>query len=390
MKCPYCKYVSFEHLTSCRKCSKDLAAHKHQHGIDFVQPLSLGIVAFLQASPAPGGQSFDAMEFDSDAVTIDIEESGEDSFSTSTGNDSDTDIGIGLTDNAPVTLSDSDSDIAFNEPSSGVVIPDPVSDESASISDESVEDLLLKDITSDDAQALDESGFSLQLGDHDTEATEAEDEANLFADSGFSLQLGEDDDLGFDTNEGIDSTNGFGLTDESTESKAISDSSIADASEPVEINFDAPDGEISDFLADDALEDVSSESSAETHLVPPVAPGSIPEMPTDSNQFLIEDDAHETHANSDESIEFELVEEDVEDPGSTAGLEAENFDNSVDIQLEENTLQTDEQTIEKDDFSDIDLTSEEKELFGDDMLANDDNFDLEDLDLDLDDDLLEK
>lgn len=59
MKCPHCNYVSFEYLDTCRKCSKDLTTHKGQFGIDFLEPVSLGVLTFVEgraaASAAVGG-----------------------------------------------------------------------------------------------------------------------------------------------------------------------------------------------------------------------------------------------------------------------------------------------------------------------------------------------
>jgi hypothetical protein len=49
MKCPKCGYNSFEHLSACKKCHADLAAHKDSLGIR-----ALVLPAFLQqAAPAP-------------------------------------------------------------------------------------------------------------------------------------------------------------------------------------------------------------------------------------------------------------------------------------------------------------------------------------------------
>ena len=60
MKCPYCSYVSFDYLTTCRKCSKDLSAHKAKFDINFLEPISLGILSFSAAAavdsvPSGGG-----------------------------------------------------------------------------------------------------------------------------------------------------------------------------------------------------------------------------------------------------------------------------------------------------------------------------------------------
>ena len=74
MKCPNnrCQYVSFEWLSTCRKCGADLAAHKSKFNINFPEPISLGILSFAgagagaateAASSMDGGESFGSADF---------------------------------------------------------------------------------------------------------------------------------------------------------------------------------------------------------------------------------------------------------------------------------------------------------------------------------------
>jgi hypothetical protein len=62
MKCPFCNYVSFDYLNTCRKCSKDLSAHRAKYDINFLEPISLGILSFAamtaSAPAAAGAASF--------------------------------------------------------------------------------------------------------------------------------------------------------------------------------------------------------------------------------------------------------------------------------------------------------------------------------------------
>lgn len=53
MKCPKCKYVSFEHLNRCRKCGIDLIPVKAEARIDFPHSLRLGLLSRSNADTAP-------------------------------------------------------------------------------------------------------------------------------------------------------------------------------------------------------------------------------------------------------------------------------------------------------------------------------------------------
>lgn len=48
MKCPKCSFVSFDYLSECKKCGKDLGPFKAEMGIDFVKPQALGILQFYE------------------------------------------------------------------------------------------------------------------------------------------------------------------------------------------------------------------------------------------------------------------------------------------------------------------------------------------------------
>lgn len=80
MKCPHCSYVSFEYLDTCRKCSKDLTAHKGQYGIEFLEPVSLGVLTFVEgraATSAAVGGALDIASHDSGSF-LDEDRSTED------------------------------------------------------------------------------------------------------------------------------------------------------------------------------------------------------------------------------------------------------------------------------------------------------------------------
>jgi len=52
MRCPKCKYVSFEYLENCKICGNDLTEHKVAHGIDLPIYSSLGIPAYIAKNSA--------------------------------------------------------------------------------------------------------------------------------------------------------------------------------------------------------------------------------------------------------------------------------------------------------------------------------------------------
>lgn len=86
MKCPHCSYVSFEYLDTCRKCSKDLTTHKGQYGIEFLEPVSLGILTFVEgraATSAVVGGALDISKSDETASFLDEEVATEELSSVS-------------------------------------------------------------------------------------------------------------------------------------------------------------------------------------------------------------------------------------------------------------------------------------------------------------------
>ncbi len=359
MKCPYCKYVSFEYLTSCKKCSKDLTAHKHQHGIDFVQPKPLGILAFLQASSSAGESAFEDLNFDSDAITLDSH-SSEDGNALGVTDKHDTMASLDLTNDAPVSLTDSsESTFIINE--------DDEVEVSEELLSEPAEELDVKEITRDDEQALDESGFSLQVEDNQVSdvSSPEEVEEEVFADSGFSLQLGNENELGFDSSEGSESF---------SSGEADFSDSLAEASdEPLEITIEDPSEDDNDIISNQLLSLSEPDEVESLELSEPREDNQIPELPDDSNEWILEDAEAANNEEPDDSIGFELLEED-----ESAGME-----------LEESVGPKDNENLSEEDFSEVDFSLDEKELFGDELISGDDE-PLEDLDIELDSDSKDK
>ena len=59
MKCPSCRYVSFEHLSRCKKCGLDLTQIKEEARIDFPHSMRLGLLT--RSETGGGGLNVDAL-----------------------------------------------------------------------------------------------------------------------------------------------------------------------------------------------------------------------------------------------------------------------------------------------------------------------------------------
>ncbi len=230
MKCPHCKYVSFEYLDTCRKCSKDLKAHKSQHGIDYIAPISLGILTFVDTGSAPAGAPVsDEMSFDTSDLVIGDEESQEEEGAVDFGAD------------AP------DEEAPFS-------VDDSVEEDMAS-------EVMVEEIAEAAGVAEVEMGEAeVEIG----EAVEAVDEEPVFelgsmedSDTGFSLGLGDDlegdgEGLDFgsmDSDSGAGEEIGLGLDDSGAQEEEISlsiDEEPGDdsgSSEQLSVSLDEGEGE---------------------------------------------------------------------------------------------------------------------------------------------------
>lgn len=291
MKCPHCKFVSFEYLNSCRKCSKDLVAHKSQHGIEFLEPISLGILTFVDTgSVQADSDAGDGMSFDTGDVMIDSGDALEDEAPSDSSGD---------------TAGEDDFQFALGDEAEGGATVEAVAEESAeadvveiSDTDEGVE--VAKASEESVEVEIDEAAVEVAADDTDMEET------------GFSLGLG--DDLG-DSDDGLD----FGSDDSSDDT----------GSEEIALDDTSPDEELSVSLDDD------------------------------------------TGAESGSDDEISLT---IDEPAGDAD------DLSVEPAQEEKASEGGDN-----DFEDIELSLDDKDMFGDEDSGSDDDLDLGDLDLDLPD-----
>lgn len=103
MRCPKCSYVSFEYLSTCKKCGKDLFKHKEIYNILAFQDGYLDIIGYLNKNSSDIKTSSDikqqetAMQMQEDSnVAVATEEPAEEGYT-------DTDTEALLSDEIPVT-----------------------------------------------------------------------------------------------------------------------------------------------------------------------------------------------------------------------------------------------------------------------------------------------
>ncbi|MBI5815388.1 MAG: hypothetical protein HZB29_07230 [Nitrospinae bacterium] len=225
MKCPHCNYVSFEYLNTCRKCSKDLSSHKSQFGIEYLEPVSLGILTFVERGPAA------AVEAEQAASTFDTGDFG---FAS----ESDTGGHVVIEDQEPAaaTFAESGTDeMALDFGGGDIAIPEiSAAPEEEAASEIQVGSADLGEIASD-------SGFSLNLGDE------------LGEGGGLSINL---DDTGGQAGAGTEESGGeISLSLDALEDEVTQVSSAAQpANEQVVIGDEALTGIEFNFDTDSTLE----------------------------------------------------------------------------------------------------------------------------------------
>lgn len=168
MKCPHCNYVSFEYLDTCRKCSKDLTTHKGQFGIDFLEPVSLGVLTFVEGRAAASAAVGGALDIESphDAGMFIHEERSTEELSSAVNHVDDIKIDFG--DSSTVELA----------------------------TQESASDEIGLNMGSDMENIASDSGFSLNLGD------------DLEGGGDLNLSIGEDE---FKTGPEVEDAGGISL-----------------------------------------------------------------------------------------------------------------------------------------------------------------------------------
>lgn len=389
MKCPYCNYVSFEHLETCRKCSKDLTAHKSQYGIDFLEPVSLGVLAAVGGGAAAVADvaeevtaTFDTGDFSFEAETSEGvvigEEAGEEvetaaepsgeaeeGFQLDLGEDmeetgvseesTDEGLDLALGESDEISLSDVETEegieIAMGEEEEA---PQAIAEEPAAAQEEPL-------------AAMEEKEEEVSFGEEPI--TDIEE---LASDSGFSLNLGED----LDTDTDISLSEPPPLPD-------------VEEAEEEEISLDSMDlGEV-------------EEATDEIEIAPEVVEAPGIEMEEEPEEISIEDlgGQEELEISMDEEAGEEAEEERKEDSGEITFDETDlegdiDIDLSMDIEEEEaaspdTTVKLGDEEGEEEDFSDIELSNDEQELFAKEGGEDDEEIDLGDLDLQIGDEDLD-
>jgi len=225
MRCPHCSYVSFDYLNTCRKCSKDLTAHKSALGIDFVEPVSLGVLTFVATSAVSAAKK---------APAAAVEEQVSSSFDTG-----DFVIDSGDTDEAvAVETGDTTDEIAVNLGDTGEEVSldfggEPAEESVNLVAVEEAPSAAAEVSLSDSEAIVSDSGFSLGLGEEGLDFGSLE--VGGAEGEGISLGLDDSSPLG-----GID----FSMDEYSTPAEAPRDKkAAAPAAGGDEISLDLGDSE---------------------------------------------------------------------------------------------------------------------------------------------------
>jgi len=352
--------VSFEYLNTCKKCSKDLTSHKSAHGIDFIEPMPLGILTFVDtsvgsAAPAPS----EAMEFDTGDMLVDSGEAEEESVS------------IGL-DEAPEDLDEVSGD--FGEEAVAVDFEADTSEDIAV--DEVIEEMDIGLDLGEEAveETGDEEAVSIGIEEPDVELEEPE------AGEGVEISLDdlEEEPVAATETAAEDDSAGFEITDDS-------DPIASDSGFTLGLGEDLGEGGELDFSSDVGL-DTTDEAALDEKLI-------------DEADFTIEEsadsllggagkEAGEAEAGlaveegeSEPEIELAI---DKEEPQVEIAIEEPEEDTGSAIELAEEPAETAPAETGEDDFADIDLSLDDKDLFGEGTDESDE-IDLGDLDLQIGD-----
>lgn len=256
MKCPKCRYVSFEYLDECKKCGRDLTAHKKEFNIYIPRAASLDILPYLKLTKAGQPIVDQPME---DAVTApqtdELRESGiasPDEIHLDTGEadtveissegikiDGDGEIDLNLDDSSVAEVSSSsDSDIELESfldmENEGVSTDESETDMSDDLSSggEIGDDLELTVDLGNESDNADETASSvpdielesfLDIGNEGDSAEELKTDASEDLSSG--IEIG--DDLGLTIDLGDESAN-LEDDDKKSPSESESDDDILD------------------------------------------------------------------------------------------------------------------------------------------------------------------
>ncbi|VAX20211.1 hypothetical protein MNBD_NITROSPINAE04-1749 [hydrothermal vent metagenome] len=344
MKCPQCNYVSFDYLDSCRKCSKDLTAHKSQVGIDFLEPIPIGVLAFLESGArepvaiGTGSANFDSDDFkvagDSTESAVSVEE-------TATAVEDDLEV---------------------------VVLPDDAAiDETAEIPDIPVEFEEKAEV-----DVVEEETFSLEIPDIEEESAADVEEVAAEALSEESIELnieGVEEDIGVaEVAESAEEATVEGLTfnldeslDEVAEEKAeVATDTVDEISLDTTISgIEIDDDELSATASSDEFSlDIGDDFDTETQLgitdLPSIDESAVPELTVaepQENSDVVEEGAP-IAASSDDIISIDTLDTDSELDVSLDGFDDDNEPGGADLSIDAEDLDL---SIDGDQIDGLDL-----------------------------------
>ncbi|VAX20241.1 hypothetical protein MNBD_NITROSPINAE01-291 [hydrothermal vent metagenome] len=339
MKCPHCSYVSFEYLDTCRKCSKDLTAHKSKFGIDFIEPIAIGVLAHISQADVMESTSITEVDV-ATATAFDT-----DDFSVG-GDTSDTETA----EVGGISLDEIEIDSA----------PPPIPEEPEPVVEEEAPEISL-DITEFEVEeASDEEAEEISLDFGDQEEADKEEIAPQE-----EISLDADDSLSFDEPEET-----VTIEEESLDLGALEDGAL----ETIEGPIDPPTE--NEAILDSSLEATSSDFS--------LGLGEDFETDTELNLDTLDDDmALDVSLEDDTSADILFAEEELDDKPEiqTPDLEpAEDMDidldDALDIDLDDLELGGEKSDNDETITEALDDTSL-------DLQIGDDDLDL-DMDIELD------
>ncbi|MDH5541902.1 MAG: hypothetical protein OEY64_02945 [Nitrospinota bacterium] len=153
MKCPKCRYVTFEHLTRCGKCGEDLSAHKSEHGIDFPSYRTYSVVSSANRSRHPIKAGIAAMN-NLSGISMPGAEKGEGEISTLGG--------AGFEE-----VSASGLETTSEEPFLGLESETPAIGEELGLDNVEIDNTLSGDSLETDMELDASDGDSIDLGQYD-------------------------------------------------------------------------------------------------------------------------------------------------------------------------------------------------------------------------------
>jgi hypothetical protein len=415
MKCPHCGYVSFEYLDGCKKCSKDLSAHKAQFAIDYMQPVSLGILSYVGSGAAMAvaagdeSDSFDTNDFAMGTDSgVSVATGATDEFTLDFGGDDAEGDAVG----GAVDFGEGDDDVAIEIGDEGT------DDVSLDIGAAEAEDEISLDLGEDES-IEEEAGISIDIGEADGKSGDIAIDFGDDDEDEIALDIAVDEPAQGDVDIAID----FGDDDEDEIALDIAVDEPAQGEADIAVDFGGDEDEIAldiavdepareeadiaiDFGGDEddiALDIAVDEPAREEADIAIDFGGDEDEIALDMGApevSLASPDQSSSSLNLDDTSGFSLdLGDEFADTGSGFSFdEGAAAGQALDLgDVEAISEDAGKAPHADDDFADIELSIEDEDLFGGKNapakkkgeatdLGLDTNLDLSDLNLDLGDD----